>query len=163
MLYYTGAFLPRYTVWHETTIDKRDEEGLIGPDLVELKNKKVTVYKDGKVIFTSPFNCKVSNVILADINGNGVDELLLLNYNLKRFGNVRPFWVKFDPPLWHQHIYIYEYRRSDGIIKPIWMASDIGMEASDFALYDDKVIRMTDRYGKDSDWMWISFGLRCVD
>ena len=43
------------------------------------------------------------------------------------------------------------------------MAGDIGMEASDFALKDKGVIEMEDRHGMKSDWMWISFGLRCVD
>ena len=43
------------------------------------------------------------------------------------------------------------------------MASDIGVKARDFEQVDEDVIRITDRTGDETNWMWISFGLRCVD
>lgn len=157
-LYYMGVFLPSYTVWHNMTLEDEDNDLII-----ELKNRKVSVKREGKVIFTSPGISRVSDMIYSDIDRDGEKELVLLNYNIGRFGNHRPFWVKFDPPVWHQHIYIYDYDKERDIMRPVWMASDIGLEASGFEIDDKEVILIMDRYGKESRWMWISFGLRCVD
>ncbi len=159
VLYYSGVFLPSYTVWKEYVIEGFDE----GPDRIELKKRKVSVYKDGEVIFTSPAHCAVSDMIYTDIDRDGEDELILLDYALKKFGKARPFWIKFDPPIWRQHIYIYDYIEDEKSFRPIWMASDIGMKASDFELINKDVIRIRDSEGNTTDWMWISFGLRCVD
>lgn len=159
-LYYGGAFLPGYTIWHESTIEGEDEES---PDRIELKGRRIRVYEDGKVIFRTPLFCRVSNMLYSDIDRDGAKELILLDYNIGEFGKHRPFWVKFDPPVYRQHIYIYKYRPDEKIVRPIWMASDIGVKASDFDLIEDDVIRITDNRGEETNWMWISFGLRCVD
>ena len=157
-LYYGGAFLPSYTVWHESSCDDEDR-GLE----IKLKNRKVSVYKDGMLIFKTGTFVRVSNMIYADIDRDNEKELVLLNYNLGEFGPVRPFWVKFDPPVYRQHIYIYDYLKDREIIKPAWMASDIGVKASDFESVGEDVIRIRDSGGEETNWMWISFGLRCVD
>ena len=34
---------------------------------------------------------------------------------------------------------------------------------ADFEKINEDVIRITDRTGDETNWMWISFGLRCVD
>jgi hypothetical protein len=102
-------------------------------------------------------------MLYSDIDRDGAKELILLDYNIGEFGKHRPFWVKFDPPVYRQHIYIYKYRPDEKIVRPIWMASDIGVKASDFDLIEDDVIRITDNRGEETNWMWISFGLRCVD
>ncbi len=163
-LYYSGIFLPDWAVWHDTVIEcDGDDE----PDEIVLKGRKVTVSKGEECIFVSPRMCKVQNILYTDIDRDGEKELVMLNFNIRRYGKHRPFWVKFDAPVWHQHIYIYDYVKADKMIKPVWMASDIGMEAADMAMFDEaadrQVITMTDRNGRESHWMWISFGLRCVD
>lgn len=160
VLYYSGLFLPSYTVWHTFSIEGTGEDE---PELIELKGRRVRVYDGGRVIFKSPGFCRVSNMIYSDIDRDGEKELTLLNYNIGEFGSRRPFWVRFDPPIYRQHIYIYDYRADEKQIRPIWMASDIGVKAGDFEPVDEDVLRITDYKGQVSNWMWISFGLRCVD
>ena len=160
VLYYSGLFLPPYTVWHTLSIEGTGEGE---PELIELKGRRVRVYDDGRVIFETPFFCRVSNMIYSDIDRDGKRELTLLNYNIGEFGSHRPFWVKFDPPVYRQHIYIYRYRPQEKLMRPVWMASDIGVKAADFEKINEDVIRITDRTGDETNWMWISFGLRCVD
>ena len=152
--------LPGYTKWHTFSIEGSDERE---PDLIELKYRRVRVIDEERVIFQSPLFCRVSNMIYSDIDRDGERELILLNYNIGEFGSRRPFWVKFDPPVYRQHIYIYDYKADDKLMRPLWMASDIGVKASDLELVDEDVIRITDRNGDETNWMWISFGLRCVD
>ena len=152
--------MPDWVIWHDTKIETLDPRG---PELIRLKNRKVSVYKDGECIFESPVTCRVSNALYTDIDSDGSNELILLNYNIGRYGKHRPFWVRWDPPLWHQHIYIYDHDPERNIMKPIWMASDIGMEAKDMSLYDDNIIILTDRQGNETHWTWRSFGLKCLD
>ena len=177
-LYYTGCLLPRWAKWHDVTMDVKGgkcitdgrEEVLQetdnpvdeGPDMIELKHRKVRAYKDGRCIFESPGICRVQNVFYEDIDRDGKRELIFLNFNVGRFGSHRPFWVGRNERKWFQHIYIYDYISEEEMFRPIWMASDIGMDAVDMRIKDKGVIEMEDRYGARSDWMWISFGLRCV-
>ena len=178
VIYYSGLFLPHWARWHDIYLDiqsgrciadgeelRYEEifEEVDEPDTIKLENRKVKVYKEGKCIFKSPKGCFVQNMLYADIDRDGERELILLNFNKGRYGKHRPFWVDRDELKWFQHIYIYDYIAEDKMFRPIWMASDIGMEAADFSLEEEQVIRMEDRHGEKSDWMWISFGLRCVD
>lgn len=177
-LYYSGFLLPRWAKWHDVKIDVRNGSCMIdgsenasaeqddsrneGPDLIELKNRKVRAYKDGRCIFESPGKCRVQNIFYEDIDRDGMSELIMLNFNIGRFGSHRPFWIDRDKRKWFQHIYIYDYISDEEMFRPIWMASDIGMDATDMSMKDKGVIEMEDRYGTRSEWMWISFGLRCV-
>ena len=160
VLYYLGLFLPGYTVWHTFSIEGTGEGE---PELIELKGRRVRVFDKGRVIFETPIFCRVSNMIYSDIDRDSEKELILLNYNPGEFGSRRPFWVRFDPPVYRQHIYIYRYRPGEELVRPVWMASDIGVKACDFETVSGDVIRIRDKNGDETNWMWISFGLRCVD
>ena len=203
LLYYSGVFLPGFASWHEVVISAETEDE---PDEIVLKNRRLSAYKDGECIFKTPLLCRVQNAIFTDIDRDGMKELILLNFNIGRYGDHRPFWVRFDPPVFRQHIYIYDYDPARELFRPIWMASDIGMEASDMEKDiekdmgmeaseieagksmgtkasdtktekdmekatsgakkrpgDKQVLILTDRHGMQTRWMWISFGLRCVD
>ena len=170
--YYSGVLLPKWARWHDVTIEEggyheedegKERDAPEGPERIVLHKRKVRAYKNGKCIFTSPAFCRVQNMLYADIDRDGEKELILLNFNLKRYGKHRPFWVKHDELKWFQHIYIYDYVAEDEIFRPVWMASDIGMDAADCVMEDGRVLKLTDRDGVESRWMWISFGLRCVD
>ena len=160
LLYYSGVFLPRFAVWHDVKLTGEDENE---PDEIILKNGRIRAYKDGECIFEAPGISRVQNAVFTDIDRDGRRELILLNFNIGRYGDHRPFWVRFDAPVWRQHIYIYDYDPSRMIFHPIWMASDIGMEAADCVMEDKQVLMITDSQGRETRWMWISFGLRCVD
>ncbi|MCR5421451.1 MAG: hypothetical protein K6E98_10615 [Lachnospiraceae bacterium] len=162
LLYYSGMFLPAWAAWHEKNIEIQDTANG-GKYEIVLKKRKLRVYKNGECEFESPLGCKVQNVLYTDIDRDGEDELILLNFNIGRYGAHKPFWVKHNKAKWFQHIYIYDHIKEEGRFRPIWMASDISMEAADFELEEKQVIKMTDRYGNITRWMWISFGLRCVD
>ena len=160
LLYYSGMFLPGFAAWHDVVISGETEDE---PDEIVLKDRRVSAFKDGELIFKTPAFCRVQNAIFTDIDRDGMNELILLNFNIGRYGDHRPFWVRFDTPVFRQHIYIYDYDPARKIFRPIWMASDIGMDAADMDMEDKQVLRLTDSHGAQTRWMWISFGLRCVD
>ena len=108
-LYYTGCLLPRWAKWHDVTIVPEPDNPVDeGPDMIELKHRKVRAYKDGRCIFESPGICRVQNVFYEDIDRDGKRELIFLNFNVGRFGSHRPFWVGRNERKWFQHIYIYD-------------------------------------------------------
>lgn len=81
---------------------------------------------------------------------------MILCWKRGRYGKRRPSWVKRDEIGWSQHIYIYEI---DGnVVRPKWMASDIGMKAASWEFDDGKLI-ITDTEGVTTKWVWISWGL----
>lgn len=180
-LYFCGFFLPDWAVWHDVTIDINNNEYIIDgivqplpeepkpqkeePDIIKLEHRRVKAYREGKCIFESPRGCLVQNIIYTDIDRDGENELIILNFNKGRYGKHRPFWVVHDEMKLFQHIYIYDYKPKEGIFRPIWMASDIGLDAADIYMYnkDKQVLGLIDKNGNTSNWMWISFGLRCVD
>ena len=155
LLYYAGAFLPGWAKWTDVEITGNEGE----PDRLVLKDKKVRIYKDGKCIFESPDGCRVQNMLYADIDRDGEREILLLNFNIGKFGKRRPFWVEKNEKKWFQHIYIYDYRKAENTVRPIWMASEIGMDASDFYIKNGSIIVMEDKEGELSEWEWKYFGL----
>ncbi|MCR5508000.1 MAG: hypothetical protein K6F34_04860 [Lachnospiraceae bacterium] len=156
-------FLPSWASWKDVTITNDTDEGSPGPELIKLEDRKVTAYDDDRVIFESPDGCLVQDMLYSDIDDDGKGELVLLNFRRGRHNGPRPFFVEHDPPVWRQHIYIYDYEPDEECFKPSWMASDIGMDAVSFSLEEDGIIRILNRQGDYSDWKWRSFGLKCLD
>ena len=159
------AFLPVWAEWSEVTITKESLEDMdySAPDTIELKEQRVTAYKDGDIIYESPDDCIVQDMIFSDIDDDGRGELVLLNFRKGRHNGPKPFFTEDDHTKWYQHIYIYDYYEDENTFKPSWMASDIGMDAVDMTLLDDGVIRILNRQGHYSNWQWHSFGLKIVE
>ncbi len=159
------SLIPSWAVWKDITITQDDmvltDAG--DPDLIELKDHRVTAIKDGDIIYESPDDCPVQNMIYSDIDDDGRGELVLLNFRKGRHNGPKPFFVEDDHTKWYQHIYIYDYVADENRFKPSWMASDIGMDAVDMTLEEGGVIRILNRQGHYSNWKWKDFGLKCID
>lgn len=159
-LYITGAFLPKWIEW-------KDESYAYGQNIdIELKNHKVEVSKkseaDGKeaeVIWQSDKGVIVQDCLIADVDRNERDELVLLTFRRARYGPHKPFFVDKNDKSWSQHIDVYTYDDERGNFKPIWMASDIGIDAKRFR-YDNAHNRLIiqDKNDRVSSWIWPGFG-----
>ena len=179
-----GAFLPKWIVWEEKTLNlKHTQNAAAGntdhargsgdgsadisdgsrsaePEAIVLKNRRLEVQKDGAAAWESPGDILVQDFLWCDINHDRKNELLLLCWRIGRYGNARPFWVEKDEKKWSQHIYIYEWR--DGEIHPLWMASDIGMDAAAFDFDETKRLHITEVSGRETYWDWLSWGLTMI-
>ena len=121
------------------------------------EGRRIKAYSaPGEVIWELPGEVKAQDCILADIDHDKEEELLVLCWRRGRFGKHRPTWVKHDELKWSQHIFIYEIE--DSVIRPKWMASDIGMEAVSWEC-SDGVLSIEDTKGEESKWVWRSWGL----
>ncbi len=147
--------LPRWVEWKRGTF-----YSCCGEYEISLENKTVRVLREKEIIWTSPEEVKVQEVLSCDIDNDSRDELVLLCWKKGRYGRHRPFWVEEDEKGWSQHIFVYEYER--GEVRPKWMSSYIGQDVTEMTVSSrrDGVNRLwlTDPEGKISGWIWTSWG-----
>ena len=118
--------------------------------------RNITVTEEGVEIWQLPREVLAQDFLFEDIDHDGCDELMILCWKRGRYGKRRPSWVKRDEIGWSQHIYIYEIENS--VVRPKWMASDIGMKVASWE-FDDGKLMITDTDNVTTKWVWISWGL----
>ena len=149
-----GAFLPGWISWQQADLEGDGVE-------IVLAHRRVSVLEGDTVVWQSERSAPVQDVLWCDIDHDGAPELLLLCWKKGRYGESRPFWVTEDEQSWSQHIYIYDWT-GDGI-RPIWMASDIGLEAEGWQFDETSRLVIRDRQGRETAWDWVSWGLASIE
>ncbi len=122
---------------------------------VSEKGRDLEVYCGDTKIWSAE-GILVQDFLLADIDRDGSNELLVLCWKRGRYGKHRPTWVRSDEIRWSQHIFIYEMEGDK--VFPKWMASDIGMKAASWE-YKDGMLYITDTAETVTKWKWIHWGL----
>ena len=150
-------FLPPWIAWQETQIECGEAAG---PARIELSGRRVRVYKGAEMVWETESRIRVQDVLWGDIDHDGAKELMLLCWRRGRYGRKRPFWVEKDEPEWSQHIYLYDWTENG--IRPIWMASDIGLDAAAWRFDERERLVITERSGAVSRWDWLSWGLERI-
>lgn len=159
-LWSQGAFLPQWIEWKNRTVFDNTEQYQ-----VVLERKEVQVILDDKVLWNSPGDVKVQDVLLCDIDRDMQDELILLCWKIGRYGKHMPFWVEKDENAWSQHIFVYECNTQE--IRPKWMSSYIGQDVE--AMQDNGKaapytrLWLTEPCGVTSSWRWDSWGFTKED
>lgn len=128
--------------------------------VLTLEKKRVQVMQNGENLWQSDHGVLVQDMLWCDIDHDGEEELMLLCWRRGRYGPSRPFWVTEDEKGWSQHIFIYDWTGQD--MKPIWMASDIGLDAVSWRFDEKERLVITGRDGAESRWDWISWGLSAL-
>ena len=90
-----GVLLPKWVAWESGTYNANPF-----PYQIELNHKSVSIFLDSDIIWTSPEDIKVQQVLSCDIDRDEEDELVLLCWKKGRFGAYKPFWVEKDEALW---------------------------------------------------------------
>ncbi len=151
-----GAFLPREILW--------EEDDLFWEDLrATLKDRTFSLYQDDRKIWSSEWDWNVQALERADLDGDGIEELLLLVWKRGSYGDHMPFWVKRNDHDLEQHIFIYRRDRTRHTgLRAAWMSSSLGSSIK--GMYTDAnrvAIEKTD--GTFSLWQWENFGLKLLD
>jgi len=154
LLLHRGYLLPAWISWEREEIACREASE---PEKIILQNRRVSVLQDGKEVWQSNAGIKVQSVLWEDIDHDDVPELMLLCWKQGKYGDSRPFWVTEDEKTWSQHIYLYDW--TDGEIRPIWMASDLGREVEHWTFHPRNRLLLTDRDGETTAWDWVTWGL----
>lgn len=159
IMWLRGVFLPRWVTWKTVTSNYADKAELV------LKHKTFSLKTpDGEIVWKSEAGWLVSDFIVGDIDHDDEDEIILLVWRRGSFGKFKPIWVEKDEKTWSQHIFIYDYldNRVDRM-KPVWMSSKMGIEASDIKLDEEEALHIITPEGRDTVWYWQSWGLTLVE
>ncbi len=146
-----AVFLPSYAEPAEKEVNDKET----GYRIVE-KGRRISVYRGDEKIWDLGEENSAQDFLFEDIDHDGAPELLILCWKRGRFGKRRPTWVKQDEIGYSQHIFIYE--TEGDLVRPKWMASDIGMDAKKIA-FDDGMLLITETDGEVTKWRWNSWGL----
>ena len=159
IMWLRGVFLPRWVTWKTVTSKYADKAELV------LKHKTFSLKTpDGSIVWKSEAGWLVSDFIVGDIDHDDEDEIILLVWRRGSFGKFKPIWVEKDEKTWSQHIFIYDYLDNrDDRMKPVWMSSKMGIEASDIKLDEKEALHIITPEGKDTVWYWQSWGLTLIE
>ncbi|MDE5867081.1 MAG: hypothetical protein K2H31_10850 [Lachnospiraceae bacterium] len=182
IIYSGKSDLPEWVKWKNGTLVDSS-----GQYKISLKRKSVEIIYDNNIIWTSPNDVMVQQVLSCDIDNDSEDELILLCWKKGHFGSHKPFWMDEDDEEddeWSQHIFVYEYGRdidisdetemekisesgiipsaASGEIRPKWMSSYIGQDVAEIASNDKEAphcrLLLTAPDGQVSSWIWDSWG-----
>jgi len=150
MLWMRGAFLPSWVSWQT-----KESKG------ASLRNRRLHFADvSGETVWDSGADLLVQDFLWADIDHDGEEELLVLCWKIGRYGRAVPMVEKKDGHSWSQHIYIY--KSDNGNIRPVWMASDIGLDAQNWRFSEEDRLVITEPQGRESRWDWLSWGLDLI-
>ena len=173
VMWWKGVFIDRNIAWLES-------EGIYEGGYYKLENRKLSVYKydtdidlnkvsvDDDVfqssltpIWSTEKNWFVQNVLIEDVDRDGVEELVALVWKHGSFGKHMPDWVKNNDIRLEQHIFIFKWDESaDDKMRNLWMSSTIGYEIEGINRYGADKVLVNDKDGNSRVWYWEDFGLK---
>lgn len=146
-------------VWNETEYNTTQNGKKIK---YILHDKKVQVKLDGETVFETQDDYYVSDLLVYDVDADGVEDMCLLLWKKGVYGKYRPIWETEteDEDKYSQHLFAYEWRNEE--IKPKWMSSRLGMIV-DKVFCEDNRLHFIDTEGKETVWVWISWGFELYE
>ena len=162
------AKFPKEIKWKEKGVRKEID----GHDVrYVLRDKRVRVYVDKRLIWQSDMTWFVQDMFVCDIdkdsakdkvrkNEKSEEELVLLLWKEGRFGQSRPFFIEDDEKDYSQHIFTYNIEAGELIEK--WCSSYIGENVNEMEFVDD-ILYLTHFSGEKTRWKWYSFGFEKLD
>ncbi len=160
------AVPPPWAGWHARAFGA-DVTGDGLPDRSLVGDRRFVLWTGGgdgqEAAFSSPDEWLVSDGRVADLDGDGLPEVVLLVWRAANFGSSRPFWVEepAEAEELTQHIFVLGWQ--EGGLRPRWMSSKTGTEIAAMDLDGDGRLVLTDRGGARTWWRWGSWGFVLED
>lgn len=104
------------------------------PEEYNLKNGRLTILEDRKIIWQSPDNWWIDNFIIADLNNDGVLDINLSVWKPGNFGMSRPFWIKENDTAVKNHFFIFDLNNAK--VKEVWSSSNLTAPNCEFEIDD---------------------------
>ncbi len=114
-----------------------------------------------ELLYTSKPEWAVADSFVYDFDRDGSDEVMLHVWKRGSFGEHQPFWRKPDDKFrMTEHLFIFDWdgRRENPLV-PLWMSSQIPVQAQTVDVDDAGIIRIEAPDGSVTLWEWGSWGL----
>lgn len=108
----------------ENVIISGDTDGSGMAASYQLINNQVRVWEDQQMIWESPAEWKIEQILLADADNDGIEELLMVLWKYGSFGDVSPFWHEREDKSYCCHLFMY--RLQAGRMRAVWCSSAVG-------------------------------------
>ncbi|MEA4925882.1 MAG: hypothetical protein VB084_11285 [Syntrophomonadaceae bacterium] len=138
----------------QTVLEDTDHDG--DPESYVLHNRSLSVYANDRLLWQSDEDWMVQSFVLADVNHDTIDDLLMVVWKRGSFGPAKPFWTSRDDRRFSHHLFMYNLRQ--GQIKPLWMSSALDRPIKSLRIADpdnDGKNELLVQDGSYSLWGWI--------
>lgn len=98
-----------------------DGDGII--EDYSLVDHCLTVRVGEEVLWRSPRDWRVDNVVLGDADNDGKINMVLTLWKKGSFGSVKPFWVTSEDAGYKDHLFVYCLKNK--VMKQVWCSSDL--------------------------------------
>jgi len=126
------------TVTKNEAIFSKQKKADLNNDVIlenyDLKNGKLTITENEKMIWQSPNDWWIDNFILADSNNDGVLDINLSLWKAGSFGSSKPFWIEKNDMSVKNHFFVLDLL--NGAIKQIWGSSNLSEPNCEFKITD---------------------------
>lgn len=126
-----------------------------------LKHRTFYIKNNTEDIWKTPSNLYIEDFIVADINSDDIDEIILLLWKRGSFGLDKPFWIEEDEKSYSQHIFIYTFYNNK--IEAIWHSSKLPFEIKSMSLNNNNELEILDKSNNISFWTYKKWGLERND
>ncbi|MBR6380374.1 MAG: hypothetical protein IKS07_01690 [Lachnospiraceae bacterium] len=140
--------------------EARDQDIFAGPVTLRISHGRAVLQGvSGEKLFSSDKGMRVQDGLFADLDRDGVPEMVLLVWRRGQYGSHRPYWVTEEERGFVQHLYVYRFDRS-GRPVPMWFSSDTGMELTSLRTHEKNasLLVLEDVSGAVTVWRWTDFG-----
>ncbi|MCR5391526.1 MAG: CapA family protein [Lachnospiraceae bacterium] len=130
---------------------------------VVLRNGMTDIYSsDGDRLWQSDKEWRVQDVLVCDVDRDGLEEIVFLVWKKGNFGKNLPYFVKENDKKTGQHIFIFRKREEEGpYLKAQWMSSALKTELSGISFSEKGRFVLTSLDGgQETHYDWEGFGLK---
>ncbi len=130
----------------------------------------LTISENEKNMWSSNEAWWVDSYSIADVDGDGKNDLALSVWKSGNFGSSKPFWIKENDPAVKNHFFVFSFK--DNRVVPLWQSSNLTVPNCEFLLSDldgDKIMELVVLEGTYNDnqtcksnylavWQWNGWG-----
>jgi len=140
------------------------------PETYSLKNNILTITEKKKILWQTPAEWHVDDVILADSNNDQKIEINLLVWKPGNYGASRPFWETKNDQEIKNHFFLFTLENNQ--VKSLWQSSNLDKPNCSAQIKDidddgkNELIVLEGEYGKpyfcqpkyQAVWKWHEWG-----
>ena len=151
---------PDWVTWQEKT-EAADLDGDGTAETLTLEGRSFTARRGEALLFETPEEWQTADLLHADIDRDGTEEVLLLVWKQGSYGDYRPFWVEENDSDLSEHIFIYKC--DPDRLRPIWMSSALDLPVRDWTADAEGRLHLTAPDGSEQAAAWEGWGLKYLD